>query len=614
MKKRFVSFLLAVSMVLTFLPVSAITAFATGEMSGSCGDNLTYKLTISGKNEENEDTYTLTIKGTGAMANYVLDSGENDELPPWCKDTSYLHINDIVIDKGVASIGNWAFPGTWNLKSITIPDSVTSIGSYAFAYCSSLTGITIPGSVTVLGDKIFDRAGIKTINYEGTDETIINKLNALKPTGATVTSAHTVTFNNGTVADAQEVVVPYNGTVIAPEVPTVNGYKLTGYYADAEYINEFNFSSQKITENTTVYVKWEKKELATLKMTAAQSEHKVNEPVEITVAVTPNDYLSEISNGKVVLTYDEAVKFVTVNGNELTEKEYSIPGLYQYFQQSSSGMNAKLTVTYSKSGSHDFKIELKDSNDNVLCGDTVTIEIDKEEEKTQPNPDDSKKDDDKKEDSNPENPVTTYALTVKGGTVKVNGNGKTADESGAYAVEKDAKVEVIFDKSTLSDAQVFDQWTITPDSVLNAVDPKAETIRFTMPAEKVTIEAMTKDATIEDDGPDILGTAAMIGVGVAGTAVLGYQGYMIGTKLYLNSVLPAGAAIPQNTAELAKLVWTDAGKPEPVALLAADAAEEQKALIWAVENQLISADKAADASVGRWEVIHTWNKAQEMKK
>ena len=98
-----------------------------------------------------------------------------------------------------------------------------------------------------------------------------------------------------------------------------------------------------------------------------------------------------------------------------------------------------------------------------------------------------------------------------------------------------------------------------------------------------------------------------------GAAVVGYTGYMIGTELYLNTVLPDGVAIPQNTAELAKLVWTEAGKPAPAAVMAPDATDEQKALTWAIENQLISADKAADASVSRWEVIQTWNKAQEMK-
>ena len=528
-------------------------------------------------------------------------------------------LTSVTIPVGVTSIGDWTFYNCSGLNSVTIPSGVTSIGEHAFELCTVLTKITIPGSVTTLGDKIFDRSGIKTINYKGTDETIINRLKALKPTGANVTQAHTVTFDNGTVAAAQEVVVPYDETATAPEVPMVNGYKLAGYYADAEHNNEFKFS-QQITEDTTVYVKWEKKEPATLEMTAAQGKHKVNEPVEVTVDVAPNDYRSEIFTGKVVLSYDGDVEAVAVNGNKLEKKEYTIQELYQNFSQSNLGMNAKLTVTYNKSGSHNFKIELKDNADNVLCDDTVTIEIDKEEEKPQPNPDDAKKDDTK-----PENPVTTYALTVKGGTVKVNDKDAVAND-GVIAVEKDATVEVTFDKSTLSDAQVFDLWSITPDSVLNAVDPHTETIRFTMPAEKVTIEAMTRDATIESEGPGVLGTAALIGVAGAGAAVVGYQGYMIGTKLYLNSVLPAWAVIPQNRGELAVLLWKDADQPESAEnVLYADIDENdtdtQKAARWAVENglmELLDEDNNPDhfdpaAPVTRWKVIEAWNKAQEMK-
>ena len=100
----------------------------------------------------------------------------------------------------------------------------------------------------------------------------------------------------------------------------------------------------------------------------------------------------------------------------------------------------------------------------------------------------------------------------------------------------------------------------------------------------------------------------MIGTVGAGAAVPGYTGYMIGTELYLNTILPAGAAIPQNYSELAKLLWTEAGMPAPAAVMAADATDEQKDLAWAVEHQLIPADKAADASVTRWEVIQSWNK------
>ena len=224
-------------------------------------------------------------------------------------------------------------------------------------------------------------------------------------------------------------------------------------------------------------------------------------------------------------------------------------------------------------------------------------------------PDDTNKDNDKKED--------TYDLTVKNAEVTVkDADGKAVEftkaEDGTLTAKVPKNAEVTVKYTAPTDAIVFDLWSINSDAKLD-VNVKENPLTFKMPAQAVTIEAMTQDATIESEGPGVLGTAAMIGVAGAGTAVLGYTGYMIGTELYLNTVLPAGAAIPQNTTELAKLLWTEAGKPAPAAVMAEDVTDEQKALTWAVESQLISADKPADASVGRWEVIRGWNRVKEMK-
>lgn len=233
-------------------------------------------------------------------------------------------------------------------------------------------------------------------------------------------------------------------------------------------------------------------------------------------------------------------------------------------------------------------------------------------------PDDTNKDNDKKEDTEPVAPVVKrYDLTVKNAEVTVkDADGKAVEftkaEDGTLTAKVPENAEVTVKYTAPTDAIVFDLWSINSDAKLD-VNVKENPLTFTMPAQAVTIEAMTQDATIESEGPGVLGTAAMIGVAGAGTAVLGYTGYMIGTELYLNTVLPAGAAIPQNTTELAKLLWTEAGKPAPAAVMAEDATDEQKALTWAVESQLISADKPADASVGRWEVIRGWNRVKEMK-
>lgn len=218
-------------------------------------------------------------------------------------------------------------------------------------------------------------------------------------------------------------------------------------------------------------------------------------------------------------------------------------------------------------------------------------------------------------------------IKIDGGIVEVNGKEVKPDEDGNITVKKGDEITVTVDKSKISDAQVFDQWVIKPDSVLNEVDPKSEKISFTMPAEDVTIEAMTRDASIEDDGPGILGTGALIATGVVGSAALLYQGHMLGTELYLRYLLPHGAVIPQNRAELAVLLWQDAENPEPVSTtLYSDISEDdsaiQQAARWAVENdlmELLDADDHPDhfdpfVPVTFSDSIRAWKKAQELKK
>ena len=218
-------------------------------------------------------------------------------------------------------------------------------------------------------------------------------------------------------------------------------------------------------------------------------------------------------------------------------------------------------------------------------------------------------------------------IKIDGGIVEVNGKEVKPDEDGNITVKKGDEITVTVDKSKISDAQVFDQWVIKPDSVLNEVDPKSEKISFTMPAEDVTIEAMTRDASIEDDGPGILGTGALIATGVVGSAALLYQGHMLGTELYLRYLLPHGAVIPQNRAELAVLLWQDAENPEPVSTtLYSDISEDdsaiQQAARWAVENdlmELLDEEEAPEnfdpfVPVTYLDCIHAWKKAQELKK
>ena len=220
-----------------------------------------------------------------------------------------------------------------------------------------------------------------------------------------------------------------------------------------------------------------------------------------------------------------------------------------------------------------------------------------------------------------------HTLTVIGGTVKVDGTAVAPDADNSYPVKEDAVVEVSFDRSILSDAQTFDQWTISDKSLLGDPDVAydEETFTFTMPHADVKIESMTRDASI-DEGPNLLEKGAAAGTVIVGGVVLLYQGHMLGTELYLRYLLPHGAIVPQNRAELAVLLWQDAGNTEPVSTaLYSDISNEdsaiQQAARWAVENdlmELLDADEHPDhfdpfAPVTFTDSIHAWKKAQERK-
>ena len=138
MKKRLLSFVLAVLMIVSILPATALAADIVA--SGTCGaegdgSNLTWTLDSDG---------VLTISGSGDMHGY----GSSDA--PW-----HGRVKSAVIAEGVTSIGGKAFLDCTSLTSVTIPDSVTSIGKQAFMYCTSLTGVTIPDSVTSIGSSAF---------------------------------------------------------------------------------------------------------------------------------------------------------------------------------------------------------------------------------------------------------------------------------------------------------------------------------------------------------------------------------------------------------------------------------------------------------------------------
>lgn len=415
---------------------------------------------------------------------------------------------------------------------------------------------------------------------------------------------YTVTLDNNGHGEQPAAIPPveYGNSVSVTDLPkqlsdSTNEWVFTGWYTDAKCTTEYK--SEPITKATTLYAGWRKYTNTSLTAKVSKSDYLVNTPADVNVTVTPGDDFSKLmqdkDNIKISLTYDDDVTSVMLNGKVLDKKEYTISELMPLM-----GQNRKLDVTYGKAGTHTFGIVLKNGDKIVSECSTDIVVVEKAAELT---------------------PATElYTLTVKNADVTIkNGDEEIKAEKndkGELIAKVPEKADVTVTYTSQSDAVAFDQWTITTDETLD-VDVKNNPLKFKMPAGGVTIEAMTKDASIEEDEPNILGTAAVVGTAAAGTAILAWQGYQLGTELYLKTALPAGTAIPTNRAELALLVWNHAGKPAPAAVLPADATDTQKAIAWAVENDLLKAAKdngetyVDTDSVSRVEVIRVWNKAQE---
>lgn len=150
-----------------------------------------------------------------------------------------------------------------------------------------------------------------------------------------------------------------------------------------------------------------------------------------------------------------------------------------------------------------------------------------------PGKDDPKPDPKPEPKPEPEPEAPTYTLTVKGGTFTYNGGEAMTSAS----VPVDAEVKVTLNQSAVPEGMVFDLWAMDEASLLGNPAVAYNEESFTIPAgsvakgSTVTVEAQYRDATIESE-PSVLGTAAIIGVAGAGTAVIVWQGYRIGMELY----------------------------------------------------------------------------------
>ncbi len=206
---------------------------------------------------------------------------------------------------------------------------------------------------------------------------------------------------------------------------------------------------------------------------------------------------------------------------------------------------------------------------------------------------------------------------------------KNANEDGSFNVPEGATVSVAFDKDAFADSGLkFGHWDITGLDDPNAYQNK-ESFDFVMPAKGVTLKAMTQDASIEDDEPDIVGPIVIGTTVVVGGAVLGYQAYSLGAEFA--GKLMALPYFPSNRSALAMMLWEDAGKPMPESeLLYPDVGQEERdmdlqhAARWAMENELIPDlnDEGTapeemkfypDNAVSKIDVLKAWQKAQELK-
>ena len=205
-------------------------------------------------------------------------------------------------------------------------------------------------------------------------------------------------------------------------------------------------------------------------------------------------------------------------------------------------------------------------------------------------------------------------VTVEGGTAFAEGEAAAAEIS----ADPGKRITVIADPNADSN-MIFDYWEVTSldedgKATVKLEDATSMTTSFTMPMAPVELTAhwRTIDEAPSSGGAGGAG-AAIAGVAIGGAAVWG--GYEIATRVILNDLLPEGAAIPANRGQLALLIWTEKGKPEPAAQPAfADItdAELAKAAQWCVEQGLLDAREGkfeSDGWMPKFKTIEIWNKA-----
>lgn len=696
--KRLISLLVAVCMMITMLPLSAVTAFAadTSTVRTAIVDGYKYEYKVNadgatatitdfrGPVDPAETPAPYDIHIPSELGGYPVTGLGTYSFSGYLDASPYLHnsyqigrnIRSVDIPQGVTSIGNHAFEECFALEEVTIPQSVTSIGLIAFGGCCKLTTLSLGENVETIGGGAFFRCSslsnitipkkVKVIEsgYSGTpsfyrtfaycsslkyiilpaelttfearlddcpacviyynnDEDHAKDLrkknyyleSAVQEGHQLLCLCHVtfdanggdLTYDKVPVYETEKITDTIANDLKATDLdainaPTRTGYKFTGWYTEDG--NLFNVKDTAIMEDITLYARWE-------------FDPDALDCHQLTV-----------TGGTVTVKYDGSDVTSKLRSTDATtgQKTYYVPE------------GAEVTVTLDKTAV---------PNGKVFDGWSTSLPTGqdyKAESITFPMSSGvnvSAKYRDAATDHTPATAVC-HPLTVTGGIVTVKNGDKdvtntltvTTDETTGqktYSVPDGATVTVTLDKTQIPEGMVFDIWSTGKFSLPLGQDYKAESITFTMNtmSSDADIAAQYRDATIEDDGPNVLGTAAIIGTAAVGTAVLGYQAYSLGAEFA--GKLMALPYFPSNRSALAMMLWEDAGKPMPESeLLYPDVEQEeqdmdlQHAARWAMENELIpdlndegtapEEMKFFPANpVSKLDVLNAWQKAQELK-
>ena len=699
--KRLISLLVAVCMMITMLPLSAVTAFAedTSAPTGtaSYGD-YEYDYTIN--TEDGTATITKFLGPVGsANPNFYdikipTDFGRfpvtaiGDDAFRGCSA-----LKKVTIPQSVTSIGDSAFAGCRNLDSLTINDAATSIGNRAFTECPltttlslgkkittigdeafydcrGLTSVTIPPSVTSIGKKAFYQCiHLKTLSFGENIKTNIETIGdeafyyCIELESVTIPQSVTSIGNDafGQCHDLQSLTIKDAATSIGhraflgcTSLATISlgeNIKTIGYSA-FNSCTSINLTNVTIPENVTTirpgtfdYCTHLEYIMLPAGLTSFQDSLKgcpagnpngaiyyKNYKAKADALLADNDNNSNIADNDKLknrnFLYLCNVTF-DANGGTLTDSaEVPVYKTEKITETKANDLTAihdptragyKFTGWYTEDGKDG---KLFDVDETAITED-ITLYA--------------------RWELAPKAPVC-HPLTLKDGvitSVTVPGKDgadpediteivkKNANEDGSFNVPEGATVSVAFDKDAFADSGLkFGHWDITGLDDPNAYQNK-ESFAFEMPAKGVTLKAMTQDASIEDDEPDIVGPIVIGTTVVVGGAVLGYQAYSLGAEFA--GKLMALPYFPSNRSALAMMLWEDAGKPMPESeLLYPDVGQEERdmdlqhAARWAMENELIpdlndegtapEEMKFFPANpVSKLDVLNAWQKAQELK-